>query len=421
MNAARAHTEIFWGGVDQGLSSATNLGLSVLAGRFLGASGLGVSFLGFVACLLTLSLVRGFVTSPFVVATSMLDQHERDEATRRCITLVVAAGFGASALMALVGLVVPDPLGQSLVVFAPCAAAVVIQDLWRSTLFRDQCGSAAAFNDGVWAAVMLALVAVVWWHPSEWTVALAWGGGAAAAAIVGFWQLDLRPTSFGASVQWWKRELRRLGSWMAMESVIIAVGGQATIIILASLLSAGELGGLRVVQVVFAPMTLIGEALHYPGVPIMTRALASTLAEARKWATRLGLGALGLIALYLAVVAPLSGQILARVFGPEFEQFKNLILPTALAQLLWALSIGFLILLKADRRVHATVACMVTNTIVTITATPILASRYGVLGAAWGLALGTATGSISAIVFGLLRRDIPLRFWREAELATAEQ
>jgi hypothetical protein len=53
--------------------------------------------------------------------------------------------------------------------------------------------------------------------------------------------------------------------------------------------------------------------------------------------------------------------------------------------------------------------------------TPFLASRYGVLGAAWGLALGTATGSVSAIGFGLLRRDIPLRFWREAELATAEQ
>ncbi|HTK17202.1 MAG TPA: hypothetical protein VL769_12465, partial [Acidimicrobiia bacterium] len=143
MSRGRAHTEIFWGGVDQGLSSATNLGLSVLAGRFLGASGVGVSFLGFVACLLTLSLVRGFVTAPFVVATSMLDQHERDEATRRCITLVVAAGFGASVLMALVGLVAPDPLGQSLVVFAPCAVAVVIQDLWRSTLFRDQCGSSA--------------------------------------------------------------------------------------------------------------------------------------------------------------------------------------------------------------------------------------------------------------------------------------
>jgi O-antigen/teichoic acid export membrane protein len=421
VSRGRAHTEIFWGGVDQGLSSATNLGLSVLAGRFLGASGVGVSFLGFVACLLTLSLVRGFVTAPFVVATSMLDQHERDEATRRCITLVVAAGFGASVLMALVGLVAPDPLGQSLVVFAPCAVAVVIQDLWRSTLFRDQCGSSAAFNDGVWAVVMLALVAVVWWHPTEWTVALAWGGGAAAAAVVGFWQLDLRPTRLGASVQWWKRELRGLGSWMATESVIIAVGGQATIIILASLLSAGEIGGLRVVQVVFAPMTLIGEALHYPGVPIMTRALASTLAEARKWATRLGLVALGLIALYLAVVAPLSGQILARVFGPEFKRFTDLILPTALAQLLWALSIGFLILLKADRRVHATVACMLTNTIVTITATPILASRYGVLGAAWGLALGTTTGSISAIVFGLFPRDIPLRFWREAELATAEQ
>src|SRR5204863_4417233 len=181
-----------------------------------------------------------------------------------------------------------------------------------------QRGSAAALKDGVWAVVMRALVLLVWWYPHEWTVALAWGGGAGVAAIVGFRQIALRPTRLAASMRWWKRELRRLGTWMAMESVIIAIGGQATIIILAALLTAGEIGGLRVVQVVFAPMTLIGEALHYPGVPIMTRALASTLAEARKWAWRLGLGALAIIACYLAVVGPLSSQILARVFGPEF-------------------------------------------------------------------------------------------------------
>ncbi len=421
MTAARPRTQIAWGGVDQGLSSATNLGLSILAGRFLGASGLGIAFLGFVACLLTLSLVRGFVTAPFVVATAVLGQDERDDATRHCITLVAAAAFGASALMALLGLVVPDPLGESLVVFAPCVIVVVMQDLWRSTLFREQRGSAAALNDGIWAAVMLALVPVVWWNPHEWTVALAWGGGAAAAALAGFWQVKIRPTGLGSSTRWWKRELRRLGSWMAIESIIIALGGQATIITLAALLTASEIGGLRVISVVFAPMTLIGEALHYPGVPIMTRALASALADARRWAWRLGLGALGLLGCYLAVVAPLSSQILTHVFGPEFTRYTKLILPTALAQLLWSVSIGFLILLKADRRVHATVACMVTNTIATFMATPLLASRYGVLGAAWGLAFGTAVGAISAIGFGVLPRDIPLRFWREQELATAEQ
>ncbi|MDQ1511753.1 MAG: hypothetical protein QOG50_3597 [Actinomycetota bacterium] len=422
MTRVRPRTQIAWGGVDQGLSSATNLGLSVLAGRILGEAGLGVAFLGFSACLLSLSVVRGFVTAPFVVATSVLDPSERDDATRHCITLVVSAAIGVAVLMVLIGLIVPDPLGQSLVVFAPWAMALVIQDLWRSTLFRDQRGKGAALNDGVWAAVMLVMVPVVWWYPHVWAVAAAWGGGAAAGALAGFWQVKLRPSRLADAMRWWKRDLRRLGSWMAMQSLILAVGSQVTIIILAALLTRSELGGLRAVQVLFAPMTLIGEALHYPGVPIMTRALASTQAVARRWAWRLGLGAIVLIGLYLAVLVPLGDQALSKVFRPEFTSFTPLILPTVLAQFIWAASIGFVILLKADRRVRATVACISVNTIATFTLTPFLASRYGVLGAAWGLACGTGGGAIASIVFGLFRRDIPLRFWREQDgLVTTER
>jgi hypothetical protein len=44
---SRPRNEIAWGVVDQGLSSATNLGISILAGRLLGPAGLGVIFLGF--------------------------------------------------------------------------------------------------------------------------------------------------------------------------------------------------------------------------------------------------------------------------------------------------------------------------------------------------------------------------------------
>jgi O-antigen/teichoic acid export membrane protein len=209
--------------------------------------------------------------------------------------------------------------------------------------------------------------------------------------------------------------LRRLGTWMAAQSVLYAIGSQVTIIVLAALLTKSELGGMRSIQVVFAPMTLIGEALHYPGVPIMTRALASSLAEARRWAWRLGLGAVALIGLYLAVVLPFDKQILSNVFRPEFTKFTPLILPTALSQFVWGSSIGFLILLKADRRVQATVACIIANTAATFTLTPFLAVRYGVLGAAWGLAFGTVGGAIASVVFGLKPGDISLRFWRQDE------
>jgi O-antigen/teichoic acid export membrane protein len=415
MTPARPRTQIAWGGIDQGLSSATNLGLSVLAGRFLGEAGLGVTFLGFAACMLALSIVRGFVTAPFVVVTAVLEPEDREDATRNCITLVVCAAFGVSVLMLLIGLVAPDPLGQSLVVFSPWAMALIVQDLWRSTLFRDQRGKAAAFNDGVWAVVMLVMVPIVWLHPHVWSVAAAWGGGAAGGAIAGFRQVNLRPNGLRHAREWWKRELRRLGSWMAAQSIMFAMGSQVTIIVLAALLTKSDLGGMRAIQVVFAPMTLIGEAMHYPGVPIMTRALATSLADARRWAWRLGLGAIALIGIYLAVLVPFRDEVLSRVFRPEFTHFTELILPTAISQFIWGSSIGFLILLKADRRVHATSACIVANTIATLTLTPFLAARYGVIGASWGLAFGTAGGAVASIVFGLRPNDISLRFWRDPD------
>ncbi len=422
MTPVRPRSQIAWGGIDQAFSSGTNLGLSVLAGRFLGEAGLGVAFLGFAACMLTLSIVRGFVTAPFVVATAVLDPEDRKDATRHCITLVVTAAFGVAVLMFLIGLVAPDPLGQSLVVFAPWAMALIIQDLWRSTLFRDDRGKGAACNDGVWAIVMLCLVPLVWWHPHVWSVAAAWGGGAAGGAIFGFWQVKLKPSRLTDAVEWWMRDLRRLGTWMAAQSVLFAIGSQATIIVLATILTKSDLGGMRAIQVVFAPMTLIGEALHYPGIPIMTRALTTSLAEARKWAWRLGLGAVALIGLYLAVVLPFADEILSKVFQPEFTKFTPLILPTALAQFVWGASIGFLILLKADRRVQATVTCILANAAATFALTPFLATRYGVLGAAWGLAFGTVGGAVASVVFGLMPGDISLRFWRDEDvLATSER
>lgn len=408
MTGLRARTEIVWGGVDQGLSSATNLGLSILAGRFLGAAGLGLIFLGFTAYLLALSVVRGFITEPFVVATSSLSRIEREAASRACMTLVVGAALVITTLMVLIGLVVPDPLGSSLLVFAPWVGVALVQDQWRSVLFRDQRGKSAAFNDGMWALGMLVMFPVARAFPNDWTVAATWGVGATAAALFGWWQVGLRPSGLAGALDWWKINLRRLGWWLGIENLIITIGGQATVIVLAIVLSASDLGGIRVVQVAFAPMSLVGEAFLFPGVPIMARALSVSLAEARRWARRLGMGAVGLVCVYLAVVVPFGSQVLSRVFGPQFARFTSLVPPTAVGQIVYASGIGFAIFLRADRRVHSIVLSRIVNTTATIVLGPLLAVRYGVLGAVWGISMGPSLGSIVIIVCGHLAEDIPL-------------
>jgi O-antigen/teichoic acid export membrane protein len=406
---ARARGELLWGVADQGASSFTNFGLSVLAGRVLGTDGLGVVFLGFSMYLLALSAVRGLIMEPFVVATSAMNQREQEAATRACTILVAAVGAGISVLMVVLGLVIGDPLGRSLLIFAPWTGIAMVQDHWRSVLFRDQRGRGAAINDGVWALGMVAMLPLAFIYRSDWIIAATWGVGAAAGALLGVWQIKLKPSRPLNAIDWWRRELSYLGSWLAIQNVVFSAGAQLTVVLLAAQLGAGDLGGIRAVDVVFAPMTLVGEAFSFPGVPIIARALAVSLADARRWAWRLSGGATVLVGAYLALATPLSRVILSHLFGPEFAVFTAIVIPVALGQLLRASSIGFSILLKADRRVHAITICRAVTTVLALVFGPTLAALYGLVPAVWGTELALVTGSIATIVLGLMARDVPFR------------
>ena len=115
-----------------------------------------------------------------------------------------------------------------------------------------------------------------------------------------------------------------------------------------------------------------------------------------------------MVGLYIAIAFPLRVQVLTRVFGQDFARFAVLALPIALAQLLRAVSTGFSVLIKADARVHAIVVVRALTTGLTLLLGPLLAALYGLTPAVWGLAIGSAIGSIATIGFGLMSRDIPL-------------
>lgn len=406
---ARARGELLWGVADQAASSFTNFGLSVLAGRLLGSEGLGVVFLGFSMYLLALSAVRGLIMEPFVVATSAMNQKEQEAATRACTILVAVVGAAISAIMVLLSFAIGDPLGRSLLIFAPWTGVAILQDHWRSVLFRDQRGRAAAINDSVWAVGMVAMLPLAFMFRTDWVIAATWGAGAAAGALLGIWQVKLKPSRPLRAIAWWKRELSYLGSWLAIQNVVFSAGAQLTVVLLAAQLGARDLGGIRAVDVVFAPMTLVGEAFSFPGVPIIARALARSLAEARRWAWRLSAGATILVGAYLAVATPFSRLILRHLFGPEFGVFTAIVIPVALGQLLRASSTGFSILLKADRRVRAITVARGLTTGLALVFGPTLAARYGLVPAVWGTELALVIGSTATIVCGLLPGDVPFR------------
>lgn len=369
--------------------------------------GLGVVAIGFSAYLTLQALHHAFVVEPLVLATSRSLPAERDQGTRTAITAVLAVAVASAAILAFLGSTIPGPVGRGLLLFAPWAGVAIIQDMWRGVLFRDERGAAAAANDGAWALGMaMVLLPVALLGHDDFAVVSVWGAGAALAALVGFVQVGLGPIGPRPALAWLRTHAVPLGRWLALTIAVFAAGQQAVIFIVAALLGAQDVGGLRAAQVLFAPTTVLIPALGLPMLPALTWEAAKSLRRATVSATRYGLLALAFVAAYLLAAALLRDHLLTWVFGASFQRFRDLIFPYGLAQLLQAQAVGYAILLRVTRHGKTLLACQVASTVSTIGLVAILSTRFGINGAAWAIAAGVAvlTVPLSTIAWLHARR-----------------
>lgn len=398
---------VSWGLADQLLSSATNFGLVILAGRLLGPARLGVVSVGFAAYVLILVLHRALVSEPMVVAAAHLDLDGWQLMTRRGVSASLVLGIPLAVSMAAFGLFVGGTIGRGLVLFAPWIVPALLQDLWRFILFRDGRGAAATINDSAWVLGMAIAIPVALSMRSSWSVVAAWGMGASAGALMGFLQTKVRLQGVRASWNWWRAEVWPFGRWLGIDRVVASAGAQGTILLIAGLLSAGDVGGFRAVQSVFAPVSLLGPAIGIPGLPAMSAALFRSTARANTLAFRLSAFLVALTAAYLLLVGMLKGTVLALLYGPPFRAYQSLIYPIAVAQLLVAGSIGFILLMKAARRGPALLVSDTVGAIALFLAVWLLTQNAGLIGAGWGQAIGA--GVTTALIVGscmLQRREL---------------
>jgi O-antigen/teichoic acid export membrane protein len=402
-----------WGLADQAMSSATNFGLTLLAGRALGPEGLGVVFLGFAMYLLSLALHRALVFDPLVVTTAPLDAGERAAKTAGGLSTTLAGGLLATTAMVVVGLTVDAPLARGMLVFSPWVLPAMLQDLWRALLFRDDRGGAAALNDLVWVAGMVVTLPFAVVAGGEWAIVGCWGAGTLAAAIVGFFQTRLRPGRLGAAARWWRSEALPLGRWLAAASLVYIGGLQLVVFLLASVLGPSAIGGFRAVQTLFAPMTLLGPAASLPGLPRLARGVHVDPSEARRFASKISAAIATLAFVYVGAVLLGGSGLLGLVFGRDFAGYEDLIVPMSVGQLLLAAGLGYSLLLKAAKRGDSLLITRSTAAVATLAFAPLLGSRYGLIGAAWGFVIASVleNGTVIAFAFsdrfGRLREDAP--------------
>lgn len=402
-----------WGLVAQASSSASSVVLTVVAGRLLGPSGLGVVVAGFAAYLLVLNVHRALVVTPLVATSSASPSEIRERETRAALVATLTVAATAASLFAAGGLALGGALGRGMLVFAPWLVPALVQDLTRSALFRDGRGRLAAGSDLAWLVIFVSALPMANEVRHAWAVVASWGLGAVGAA-----GLALVPTGYrhARSIRaWFRRRAFPFGRWLVLQESAYQGGSYALVAALTVILGSSGVGGLRAAETVFAPFSLLSRAAALPGLPAVTRALGRSHAEAVRLAAAISLGVVTLTLAYLVLMIATGGSVLALLFGEEFTRFRTLLVPLSVWQVALAATLGFGILLTAQRRGRALLASSIAGISSTLGASSVLASMAGVEGAAWGLAIGTTLGGACAIGLAIRPAGTEGRSQGEAE------
>jgi len=392
-----------WGFVDQVCASATNFSLSLIAGRILGPDGLGVVVIGFSAYLLALGFQSSLLTTPLVASTAALPEERRLVEIRRGLAVSILASLLATIVFVGCGLGIPGQTGRTFLILSPWLLPGMLQDFVRSMLYQESRFRKAAINDATWLAVMIATSPVAWALGGEWAVAGSWGCGATAAATLGLTQLRVRPEPGRHVLGWWRTRIWPFGRWLGLEGTVYSATTTTNVFVLNGVLGAGSVGGLRVAQSVFAPLSLILPAITLPGLPATVRELAVSTRRAMRLSVLLSTTVTSVAIVYVGVMILFGRRLIPLLYGSPFRRYEHLALPIGVWQVAAAAGTGFMIFLTAQKRGRELVAIRVTAAVLTSAFIALLASTKGITGAAWGYAVGN--GCAMVLTFVLVRRS----------------
>ena len=387
-----------WALADQIFSSGTNFVPSLILARVLGPQDYGTFSLAFLAWFLALSVIRSAFMQPYTLAASSLEPSAWRELTSRASGVVLAAGVITTAVFAGGGLIagISSELGRSLVAVAILAPGLALQEFWRVASFASRQAKTAAANDFYWA-IGQTLAFVVALATTRITAAeslLAWGAGAWLAAALGVKQLSVKP-SIGRHTPHLAREWLGVGGWFTGANVIFSAGLFGTAAIVAAEVGDHGLGLFRMVEGnLFGPVQLVLIAAASVFVPHLVRSVRDSGSTGLKAAVRYSSGIAVTVAGYGGLLLLVAPVLLSHVFGKAFEPAAALVLPMLVAFTVDAAGNGAPLLLQVQRRGKRLVAMQLAATSAQIVAVILLVRPYGVLGAAWGFAIGSGVATI---------------------------
>jgi O-antigen/teichoic acid export membrane protein len=393
-----------WGLVDQGLSSITNLGLSVAIAKTSTLSGFGAYALGYAAYAIVTGIVVNASTIPITI------QHGAESLDRFRIQLrtAVSAGAGigliAGFLLVAVALLFHSSVRGYLLLFGALMPLLMLQTVWRYIYFALRDPKFAALCDGVWAffQTVAFIVLILRGNKDPFAYAASWGAAAAIAGLLFSLKLKVWPQihTFVSHLREYRRLLPNLvGEFLALSGV-----NQTLPYVLAVVL------GITAVAAFKAGQLELG-LLNIPLQGLGPLALAYAIREYEKGAQQLrhllrlcvygGGVAILLFGLSLSLLIPI--KLMRQVIGPNASPAHPLILPLTLMLLgQWIAFVAFIGLrARADVRITFILQALISGVLLVAC---IAGGTLGHLsGACWAIATTYIVGSGAAWIFHALR------------------
>ncbi|MEV7593943.1 hypothetical protein AB0O42_27125 [Streptomyces sp. NPDC089922] len=384
--------------LDQAASSATNILVLVLAARLSSASGFADFSMVYVAFSVLLGLNMAYVGQSLVL--------EKGEglgaACRSAAGFTAAASASVGVLLALVGLALPGATGRAFLALGLVLPLVLLQDGLRYCFSAVRAPERALAADALRLACVVTALAVQPEGASAGRLVLVWGLSALPALGLGLWLL--RPYVRGARADL-RPYLRRghLGQRFVVEFAVGNGSSQLAVLGLGVFATPLAVGALRGATTLFGPLNVLFNSASAFGPPVLGRfggKRATVRATAALGLVLAALGAGWATALYL-----LPDRLGRELLGDTWAAASAL-LPATGAQYA-VMGLGTCALLTL--RVLAPKATLSLQVVFSLLSVGLLLGGYavwGVAGAAWGLAAGSALKALAA-------------WWRVARLPAA--
>ncbi|HEX6568378.1 MAG TPA: hypothetical protein VF015_04410 [Acidimicrobiales bacterium] len=320
---------------DQGISSLSNVVVSIFVARSLSAVGFGAFGAATVAYLLALGATRALIGEPLLSRYSSADPETRRSLVADLLGAALVTSLVCAGVVWVVGVAVGGVAGSALLALAVVLPLVMVQDTWRYVFIIDRPGGAVVV-DAVWlAAVCAVLAAAPAGADAAWFV-VAWGAtgglGAVAGMIVGRGSLAVpRPVR-------WLRRNRDMGVRFLGEFVTGQAVGQVVLAGVGAIAGLSVIGAVRAAQVFYGPLNTIHQGIYLALVPEGARTASAR--HLRRLMVGASVALVAVAGAWMCVGLVMPDAWGTALFGETWGEAGGLMLPMGLAMIAGSAATG---------------------------------------------------------------------------------